>query len=58
MIKAEKYYIKSLEIRLKLYGENNIDTALSLSNIGLMLKDKGYYDKALENINRSLNIRK
>ena len=42
--KALEYYNKSLNIRIKLFGENHPDVASTYDNIGLLYKD-GLNDK-------------
>jgi tetratricopeptide (TPR) repeat protein len=55
--KALFYSKKSLEIRLKIYGEENPDVANTYSNISVILREQGEYDKALEYSKKSLAIR-
>ncbi len=51
-----QYFIKSLKIRLKIFGENNVDTASSYYNIGGVFADMGKYTKILLYYKRSFKI--
>ncbi|MGE5343300.1 MAG: tetratricopeptide repeat protein [Candidatus Omnitrophota bacterium] len=53
-----EYDKQALEIRLKLFGEQHADTAMSLNNIGGVLDDLGQYDEALKYYQRALKIRR
>ncbi|NUO00996.1 MAG: tetratricopeptide repeat protein, partial [Saprospiraceae bacterium] len=54
---ALAYYYQSVEIRIKIHGEKNIDLAKTYNNIGLTLIDLNLYDKAEYYILKSLNIK-
>ncbi|MEO1052844.1 MAG: CHAT domain-containing tetratricopeptide repeat protein [Bacteroidota bacterium] len=55
---ALEYYEKALDIRIELYGEDDIDVAVSQNNIGIMYDLLGQYDLALEYHFKALAIRK
>ncbi|MBL0265749.1 MAG: tetratricopeptide repeat protein [Leptospiraceae bacterium] len=55
---ALEYYNKALNIQKKYLGENNLDVATTLCNIGLVYESKGEYDSALEYLNQALSIQK
>ncbi|MFZ1378879.1 MAG: tetratricopeptide repeat protein, partial [Saprospiraceae bacterium] len=43
---SEKWYNKSIEIREKLLGKENLDYAWSLNNLAILYVDIGKFDKA------------
>ena len=51
------YQREALEMQIKLYGENNINTARSFNNIGLIFTEQGEFDKALALLKKGLEIR-
>lgn len=53
-----EYQLKSLELRKKAFGENNIETANAYSNVGVAYAALEQYDKYLEQSLRSLEIKK
>ncbi len=53
---AIEYYKKALEIRLKVLGEEHLDTAATYINLGSAYASKGEYDRAIELYQRALNI--
>ena len=53
---ALKFYKKTLNIDLKLYGENHPNIAISYNDIGLIYKDIAQYNKALFYLNKALEI--
>ena len=57
LVKAEEYYIKSLHIKLDIYGENNRDTAASYNNLGLLYNNMRNFAKAEEYYQKSLKIK-
>ena len=48
--------MKSIDIFLDLYGENDSNTGISIQNLGTFYQNIGEYDKSLEFYNRALNI--
>lgn len=57
-LKTYEYYTKSLEINLKVVGEDSPSTAYSYSNLGMWHQENGDYDKALDLFTKALNIRR
>ena len=55
-MKALNKYNGCLEIQTKIKGADSIDVATTLNNIGLLYENIGYYAKALEHYNKSLEI--
>ncbi len=55
--RALEYHEKSLEIRLKLFGEHHRDTAQSLNSVGNTYAIIGNKERALEHHEKSLKIR-
>ena len=51
------YQEKALKIRLKIYGENHPDVAISYNDVGLTYLYKGDYDKALDYYKKSVVIK-
>ncbi|RDD43987.1 Kinesin light chain [Trichoplax sp. H2] len=51
-------YLKSLTIKLNLYGDNNIVVSKSYLKIGEIFDNEGKYDQALNMYNRALTIDK
>ena len=56
--KALKKYQKSLAVRKKYLGKENVKTAKSYNNMGSIYTDMGEYAKALKYYKEALNIRK
>ncbi len=54
--KAKEYGLAAVEIRLKLLGEKNADTAMSLNNLGAATRAMGDPKSALEYCQRALKI--
>jgi tetratricopeptide (TPR) repeat protein len=54
---AERLLTRGLDLRREMYGENNLDTAASLHNVGWLYHDLGHYDRALDYYTRALAIR-
>lgn len=54
MVKAKKYYEKSLKILIKHYGEGHIETAITMTNLGGIYLNLREIVKAQEYINLSL----
>ncbi|WP_027394746.1 CHAT domain-containing protein [Aquimarina latercula] len=57
-IEALKYYKRSLDIKLKIYGKDHPKTTLNYTNIGTIYRDRGDFKNALEYYNKALEIRK
>jgi tetratricopeptide (TPR) repeat protein len=55
--KAIEYHEKSLEIKLKTFGEDHPNVANSYNNIGSLYDSQGNYTKAIEYYVKSLEIR-
>lgn len=55
---AEKYYEKTLELRLEIFGDNHPNIARALVNLGDIFVEQGKYEKALQYMIKGLNIRK
>ncbi len=55
---AEFFLTKSLNVRLKIIGENHCDTAISYSNLGILYNRLGRIEKSIECFSKSLNIRR
>ena len=55
---ANYYALKALNIGREKFGDNHINTSESYFRLGEVQTDKGLYDDALENLNKSLQIRK
>ncbi len=51
-------YVKSLNIKKVHYGENNFNLASTYNNIGIVYKERGNLEQALEMYMKSLNIKK
>ena len=56
--KAEPFYLKVLQIREHLYGENHRDTATSYNNLGTLYYSMGVYKKAEPLSLKALEIHK
>jgi tetratricopeptide (TPR) repeat protein len=54
---AEKMYLQALEIKKRLYGEENVEVALNLQNLAACYCAKHKYAEAEELFKRSLAIR-
>ena len=54
--KAEDFYLRSLEIKQKIFGETHSDVALSLKTLGTLYQNMGNRPKAEEFFLRSLKI--
>jgi len=54
--KAEEFYLKSLKIRLNIFGENHSNVAESYNNLGLLYDNIGNLPKAEEFSLKSLLI--
>jgi tetratricopeptide (TPR) repeat protein len=54
---AQRYYERALEIWQRVLGEDHPDTALSLNNLGSLLREKGDLDGAQRYYQRALEIR-
>jgi len=52
-----EYLQKSLDILIKIYGEEHPSTATFYNNIGSVYKSQGKYEKALEYYQKSLHSR-
>jgi tetratricopeptide (TPR) repeat protein len=52
-----KYYTESLEIKKRLHPSNPLSTGETLHNIGLVYKNQGKYDEALNNLKQSLEMK-
>jgi tetratricopeptide (TPR) repeat protein/CHAT domain-containing protein len=52
---AEDYYLKAKEIRIK-QGTNSTRYALALNNLSVLYNAMGYYDKAMQLVDSSMNI--
>ena len=55
--KAEEFYMKSLTIRQKLFGENHANVANSFNNLGDLYENMGNLQKAEEFYSKSITIR-
>jgi tetratricopeptide (TPR) repeat protein/3',5'-cyclic AMP phosphodiesterase CpdA len=53
---ALQYAEKALNLRFRLFGEMNIDTAMTHSNIGTIYGDLGHGEKALAHLTKSFEI--
>ncbi len=53
---AEWFIQQSLELRLKLYGHDHPQTALSINSLARVLRDDGRLNEALERIQEALRI--
>ncbi|KAF0249275.1 MAG: hypothetical protein FD167_1325 [bacterium] len=54
--KAEPIFIQALDIRKKIFGDNNLDTAQSISNLAELYHEKGDYSKAEPLLIQALDI--
>lgn len=54
---AEPLYEKSLDIKLDLYGQNHLETALNLHNLAIMHSARRKYEKAEILYQRTIEIR-
>jgi tetratricopeptide (TPR) repeat protein len=54
---AERLLTRGLELRRDLYGDDHLDTAASLHNVGWLYHDRGDYDRALDCYQRALAVR-
>ena len=50
-------YRKALAVQEKVLGEEHTSTGITYWNIGLLLKDKGDIDAALEMFHKTLTVR-
>ncbi len=57
-VEAEELCKQSLEIREKTLGQDHLDVADSLNNLGVLYHDQGKYDEAEQLHKRALEIRK
>ena len=55
--KAEEFLLKALKIRQNLFGENHMDVADSLNNLGILYQNMGNFPKAEEFLLSALKIR-
>lgn len=53
---AECFIQQALDMRLKLYGSEHPQTALSINSLARVLRDDGRLDEALQRINEALRI--
>lgn len=53
---ALEYFIKSLEIRERLFGSQHPDTAQSYNNVGGAYGGMGKLEKALDYLNKALEV--
>jgi tetratricopeptide (TPR) repeat protein len=51
---ALESYSKCLEIKERVKGKDSFDTAITLSNIGIVYKNMGNYPMALETCSKAL----
>ena len=51
------YLQKSLQIRIKIFGKNNIDTACTYNNLGLAFLEYNKFDESLEHLTMGLKVR-
>lgn len=58
LLSAEKYYEKTLKLRLELFGDNHPNIARVLVNLGDIFVEQGQYEKALQYMIKGLKIRK
>ena len=56
LIKAVSFGEKALQIYLEIFGENNIQTAISYNNIGLAYQEKKEYPSAITNFEKAIKI--
>ena len=54
--KAIKFYKKSLDVTLKLFGGNHKNIGSTYNNMGFIWKNKGDYDKAIDYYNKDLDF--
>ena len=54
--KAIKFYEKSLDVTLKLFGGNHKNIGSTYNNMGFIWKNKGDYDKAIDYYNKDLDF--
>lgn len=54
--KAEKLYMRNLELSKDIYGENHLDTAVYYKNLAYVYGCQGNYEKGKELYKRSLQI--
>ena len=55
--KALEFYNKSLEIQIKVRGQDHPDTASTQNSIGNVLQNQGKYSEALEMFDKCLKTR-
>lgn len=56
LIKAVSFGENALEIYLEIFGENNIQIAISYNNIGLAYQEKKEYPNAITNFEKAIKI--
>jgi pentatricopeptide repeat protein len=54
---AEKLYLQSLEIKRRIFGEENTEVALNLQNLAACYCARGRYEEAEQLFNQSLKMR-
>lgn len=54
---SEQFQIRALEIQRQLFGNEHLDSARSINNLGLINLKKCLYDKALKQLYQALSIR-
>ena len=48
---SEEYYLKELDLAVRVFGEEHINVAKIYGNLSILYKDKGELDKAIKHIN-------
>ena len=55
--KAEEYELKAYHLRKKIHGETSLEASCSLNSLGCLAQEAGNWDKAIEFLQESMNIR-
>jgi CHAT domain-containing protein/Tfp pilus assembly protein PilF len=54
--KAEEYYLRGLAIHTRIYGENHLSTAVTLSSLGILYREMGNFELAEKYSLRALAV--
>ena len=46
---------QAVDLSLKIYGENNVETAVAYTNLGVIYRDKNKFKESIENLQKAVN---
>ncbi len=47
---------QAVDLSLKIYGENNVETAVAYTNLGVIYRDKKKFKESIENLQKAINV--